>query len=225
MKKSTSQIDLLYLTNMSCKINNERDNEIIDKKEVEFYKKRIFQLCKDILRKNVTDPNVINSFNHFCVNAIEYFKMNDTTEMIQSEYNELNIETSLPFPLHKQDLSCNLSNESPDVLMFKKIEKPNDTLDKFVIKHVVKKNDDMVIPEQKIYNLNDVKYQEKGVEVKAKTSAVAINNKKKKNNKLLKEMASTPKPDAKPNPKPNPKQKKRKAANKKQKKNIINLNV
>jgi hypothetical protein len=206
MKNSTSQIDLLYLTNMSCKINNEADIEIVDKKEVEFYKKRIFQLCKDILRKNVTDPNVVSSFNHFCSNAIDYFKMNDTTEMIQSEYDELSIETSLPFPLPKQDLSSNLSGDSPDLLMFKKIEKPNDTLDKFVIKHVVKKNDDMVIPEQKIYNLNDVKYQEKGVKVKAKTSSVAINNKKKKNNKLLKEkMSPTTNTDVKPSPSQKPK--------------------
>ena len=85
--------------------------------------------------------------------------------------------------------------------MFKKIEKNNkNTMDKFVIKNVVKKQDEMVIPIQKKYNLKDVKYQEKDVEVKSKSSAVAMNNKKKKNKKKL-----------------NPKLKKNK--------NTINLNI
>jgi len=70
--------------------------------------------------------------------------------------------------------------------MFKKIEKKNEiTMDKFVIKNVIKK-DEMIIPKQKHFNLNDVKYQEKDIEVKSKSSVVAMNNKKNKNKKVLK---------------------------------------
>ena len=75
---STNQIDLLYLTNMTtCKNNNGVKVDIVNKKEVDFYKKRIFQLCKDVLRNKHANPMVKDSFDHFCCNAIEYFKMTD----------------------------------------------------------------------------------------------------------------------------------------------------
>ena len=210
---STNQIDLLYLTNMtSCKNNNEVKVNIVDKKEVEFYKKRIFQLCKDMLRNKEPTPNVKDSFDYFCVNAIEYFKMTDKTEMIQNEYNTLNHETGAPTSLPNHADKPNELSEDVNALMFKKIEKKDDKLDKFVIKNVVKKNE-MVIPEQKKYNLTDVKYQEKGVEVKAKTSMVAMNNKKKKNKRDIKKKISETK------------QPKTKQPKTKQKRNVIDLNI
>ena len=50
MKNSTSSIDLMYLTNINNISKSPTDFNIVDKKEVEFYKKRIFQLCKELLR-------------------------------------------------------------------------------------------------------------------------------------------------------------------------------
>ena len=220
---STNQIDLLYLTNMTtCKNNNGVKVDIVNKKEVDFYKKRIFQLCKDMLRNKHANPMVNDSFDHFCCNAIEYFKMTDKTEMIQNEYNTLksgtgdniNMQTSLP------NHNNNPSELSEDVnaLMFKKIAKKDDKLDKFVIKNVVKKKDEMVIPEQKQYNLTDVKYQDKGVEVKAKTSMVAMNNKKKKNKREIKKKIVETK-------QPKTKQPKTKQPKTKQQRNVIDLNI
>lgn len=210
---STNQIDLLYLTNMtSCKNNNEVKVNIVDKKDVEFYKKRIFQLCKDMLRNKENNPNVKDSFDYFCVNAIEYFKMTDKTEMIQNEYNTLNHDADTHTSLPNHNNKPSELSEDVNALMFKKIEKKDDKLDKFVIKNVVKKNE-MVIPEQKQYNLTDVKYQEKGVEVKAKTSIVAMNNKKKKNKREIKKKIAETK---------QPKTKQQKI---KQKRNVIDLNI
>lgn len=179
MKNSTSSIDLMYLTNINNISKSPTDFNIVDKKEVEFYKKRIFQLCKELLRSKKVTPNVNDAFDQFCLNAIEHFKMVDKTEIIQNEYKHL---TSLP----KQSSNLDILDENPDEIMFKKIEKKNEiTMDKFIIKNVIKK-DEMVIPKQKSFNLKDVKYQEKDVEVKSKSSIVAMNNKKKKNKKVLK---------------------------------------
>ena len=50
MKNSTSNIDLMYLTNMGNSNKTQNDFIMVDKKEVEFYKKRIFQLSKELLR-------------------------------------------------------------------------------------------------------------------------------------------------------------------------------
>ena len=209
MKNSTSSIDLMYLTNINNISKSPTDFNIVDRKEVEFYKKRIFQLCKELLRSKKVTPNVNDAFDQFCLNAIEHLKMVDKTEIIQNEYKDL---TSLP----KQSSNLDILNENPDEIMFKKIEKNNDnTMDKFIIKNVIKKEESIVLPTQKTYNLKDVKYQEKNVEVKSKSSAVAIKNKKKKNKKVLKEKEGKSKK----------KENIKKNINKKKSKNVIDLNI
>ena len=79
MKNSTSNIDLMYLTNMGNSNKTQNDFIMVDKKEVEFYKKRIFQLCKDLLRGKEINSNINNTFDEFCSNTIEHFKMIDKT--------------------------------------------------------------------------------------------------------------------------------------------------
>ena len=126
------------------------------------------------------------AFDHFCLTLIDHFKMVDKNEIIQNEYKELEgeVQTSLPYKEKEED-------DNPDELMFKKIEKNDYNLDKFVIKHIVKKEPQIHIPKQKDYNLKDIKYQEKDVEIKSKTSAVAMAKKKRKNKKKLKNAKKT----------------------------------
>ena len=179
MKNSTTSIDLMYLTNINNVNKSSTDFNIIDRKDLEFYKKRIFQMCKDLLRSKKITPNVNDAFDQFCINAIEHFKIIDKTEIIQNQYKNI---TSLP----KQESTVDILDENLDEIMFKKIDqKKGITMDKFVINNVIKKND-MIIPKQKTFNLKDIKYQEKDVKIKSKSSAVAKENKKKKNKKVLK---------------------------------------
>ena len=199
MKNSTTSIDLMYLTNINNVNKSSTDFNIIDRKDLEFYKKRIFQMCKDLLRSKKITPNVNDAFDQFCINAIEHFKIIDKTEIIQNQYKNI---TSLP----KQESTVDILDENLDEIMFKKIDqKKGITMDKFVINNVIKKND-MIIPKQKAFNLKDIKYQEKDVKIKSKSSAVAMENKKKKNKKVLKSKANK-----------KPKQKKVK--------NVIDLNI
>lgn len=199
MKNSTTSIDLMYLTNINNVNKSSTDFNIIDRKDLEFYKKRIFQMCKDLLRSKKITPNVNDAFDQFCINAIEHFKIIDKTEIIQNQYKNI---TSLP----KQESTVDILDENLDEIMFKKIDqKKGITMDKFVINNVIKKND-MIIPKQKTFNLKDIKYQEKDVKIKSKSSAVAMENKKKKNKKVLKSKANK-----------KPKQKKVK--------NVIDLNI
>ena len=171
MKNSTTSIDLMYLTNINNVNKSSTDFNIIDRKDLEFYKKRIFQMCKDLLRSKKITPNVNDAFDQFCINAIEHFKIIDKTEIIQNQYKNI---TSLP----KQESTVDILDENLDEIMFKKIDqKKGITMDKFVINNVIKKND-MIIPKQKAFNLKDIKYQEKDVKIKSKSSAVAMENKK-----------------------------------------------
>ena len=210
INNSTSSIDLMYLTNINNISKSPTDFNKVDRKDVEFYKKRIFQLCKDLLRGKKENSGINDAFDEFCLTAIDHFKMLDRSEIIQNEYKNLNL-SSLP----NQNLSTKILEENPDELIFKKIEKNNDnTMDKFVIKNIIKKEDSMVIPTKKNLNLKDVKYQEKDIEVKSKSSAVAMKNKKKKNKKIL---------NAKQ--KQNPIKQKQSNQNKKKYKNVIDLNI
>ena len=182
MNKNTNltSIDLMYLTNHSRQPREaKKQNELVDRKEVSFYRKRIFQLCKDLLRQNPTSPEINELFDQFCLTAIEHFKMVDKAEIIQNEYKHL--DTDIPVSSYKPE-----DIPDPNEIMFKKIEKPNDKMDRFVIKHITKKESDIHLPTQKKYNLKDVKYQEKDIQVKSKTSAEVMAKKKKTNKTKLK---------------------------------------
>src|SRR6056300_785979 len=182
MNKNTNltSIDLMYLTNHSRQPREaKKQNELVDRKEVSFYRKRIFQLCKDLLRQNPTSPEINELFDQFCLTAIEHFKMVDKAEIIQNEYKHL--DTDIPVSSYKPE-----DIPDPNEIMFKKIEKPNDKMDRFVIKHITKKEPDIHLPTQKKYNLKDVKYQEKDIQVKSKTSAEVMAKKKKTNKTKLK---------------------------------------
>ena len=65
---ATNKIDLMYFTNNSARrMIDEKEEEKekkLDKKDIKFYRKRILQLTKDLLRGGKT-TNIINeSFTH-----------------------------------------------------------------------------------------------------------------------------------------------------------------
>jgi hypothetical protein len=184
VETTTSSIDLMYLTKFNKQSRNTTTHEIVDKKEVVFYRKRIFQLCKDLLRQNEFNSNIKESFDQFCLTAIDHFKMIDKSEIIQNEYKDLDLDK--PVSSFKE---TDIPN--PDMFMFKKIEQPTDKIDRFVIKHITKKEPDIHIPTQKTYNLKDVKYQDKNIKVNAKSSAQVMSKKKKQNKTKLNETSAT----------------------------------
>tara|TARA_B110000483_G_C18155479_1_gene527234 strand:+ start:85 stop:690 length:606 start_codon:yes stop_codon:yes gene_type:complete len=183
---TTTSIDLMYLTNFNKHSRTTASDEIVDKRDVSFYRKRIFQLCKDLLRHNETNPNIKETFDQFCLTAIDHFKMMDRSEILQNEYK--NLDTDIPVSSFKPE-----DIPDPNEFMFKKIEQRDDKIDRFVIKHITKKEPEIHLPKQKKYNLKDVKYQEKNIVVKSKSSAEVMTKKKKQNkNKLNKTKLSNP---------------------------------
>ena len=183
---TTTSIDLMYLTNFNKHSRTTASDEIVDKRDVSFYRKRIFQLCKDLLRHNETNPNIKETFDQFCLTAIDHFKMMDRSEILQNEYK--NLDTDIPVSSFKPE-----DIPDPNEFMFKKIEQRDDKIDRFVIKHITKKEPEIHLPKQKKYNLKDVKYQEKNIVVKSKASAEVMTKKKKQNkNKLNKTKLSNP---------------------------------
>lgn len=71
--------------------NNISENELFYK-EKRFYRKRIMQVAKDLLKnQTIPDMGVIHSFDMFCKSCISYFKCKDKNDILQEEYNDLDL--------------------------------------------------------------------------------------------------------------------------------------
>ena len=90
-----NKIDLYYFTNSTYlnRFNKSQENDNLNE-EIKFYKKRIFQLAKDILRKKEgINKTVEGAFLEFSRFAIQHFKFEDKKEIYQKEYDNMkNIE-------------------------------------------------------------------------------------------------------------------------------------
>lgn len=154
----TTTIDLLYLTNY---LDNKKikENEI-KKKEIRFYKKRILQVTKDLLKGEKITEDVNSCYNGYIRTLIEHFKFIDKKDMIQEEYQNLNNDMS-----SKIDNSFNMMEM--DEMMIKKIEvKEVKTMDDYILKRKKKKEKKIEIPKKKEYNIKDKKFKTKGLRKK-----------------------------------------------------------
>jgi len=150
----TTKIDLLYLTNY---LDNKKikENEI-KKKEIKFYKKRILQVTKDLLKGEMITEDINSSYNDYIRTLIDHFKFIDKKDMIQEEYKNLNYDISL-----NMDNSFNMMEMNE--MMIKKVEvKEIKTMDDYILKRKKKKEKKMEIPKKKEYNIKDKKFKTKG---------------------------------------------------------------
>jgi hypothetical protein len=148
----------------------------IGKEERRFYRKRILDLTRDLLSKpsfheqNVL-PDVKYAFQNYVKTCVEFFKSQDSNDIIQGEYNNYILDASVG----EDALYENINADDPDVLIKKKqaqeaadkllmrsvkMEKP---LDKLVIRTCTKKPDEIIIPKQKDIDLTNPILKEKGI--------------------------------------------------------------
>ena len=80
---------LEYLMNPIYNIELKKSNSINKNysKEIKFYKKRILRMFKNMLKGESTDENIKHAYDNYIKLLIEHFKMIDTNDIIQKEYN------------------------------------------------------------------------------------------------------------------------------------------
>ena len=189
MDSSLNMIDLQFFTPNKVYervFNTERDSKnkskqsSTKKEDFIFYRKRILQLIKDIVKGKKFTPEIHASFDEFTRNAIQHFMFLDKADIIQdsigisqSKNQGKNGSVALP-PIYESE-EQRLANQ----LLYKEPVAPiTRKMDDFVIKkNEVKRN--TVIPKQKKYNIKHDKYKTKGV-----NSEKSI--KKQKKNKVMK---------------------------------------
>lgn len=169
MEVSCDKLNLLYLTNQTYqnkynkleKDKTKKSEIVIDDKDIEFYRKRIFQMTKELLRGKKINSDVNNSFRNFAGVCINYFQFEDAKEVYQKEYE--NMETNEKKP----DLSFNEVEVNKFMMKSEKPEEPKTIKDFLNVKSTYKeKRRKIPIPKRKKVDLKNEKFRTKGIEVK-----------------------------------------------------------
>ena len=127
-----------------------------NRKDKKFYKKRIYNLTRDLLVNKEQDlcfPTDINSsFNNYVNTCISYFKNLDKTDIIQDDYKDM--DDTMQSDMNDQSI------EKADKLLMRSIQLT--PLDNFVTKKVSIKKE-IILPQQKEINLKDPILKNKGL--------------------------------------------------------------
>ena len=167
-------ITLECLTNPGFydKYNLKKNNpNKISKADRKFYKKRIINETKKMLRNDFDTPALKEIFNEYVISLVDYFKIVDKRDILQEDYKNNPPQDKEYYDNVLDeilDISDNNLNNliSPDQLLFKTAnETKKITLDNFVVKHNPPK-ENIIYPEQKEINLKEPSLKTKGLKTK-----------------------------------------------------------
>ena len=188
----SNNIDLITLeclTNPGFydKYNLKKNNpNKISKADRKFYKKRIINETKKMLRNDFDTPALKEIFNEYVISLVDYFKIVDKRDILQEDYKNNPPQDKEYYDNVLDeilDISDNNLNNliSPDQLLFKTAnETKKITLDNFVVKHNPPK-ENIIYPEQKEINLKESSLKTKGIKPK-KIKSTRIKSSVKKEN-------------------------------------------
>jgi hypothetical protein len=175
------QVTLDCLLNKSL-FNNQVKNkkaQCVNKEDKKFYKKRIYNLFKEMLINKVEPedlfPDVKYAYDNFINASINYFKTIDSTDLLQEEYKTLDEQEAININ-DIPELGEDIDVEEADKLMMRSIKITTQTLDKYVKRKSTKPEEKLILPKQKEVNLMDPELKVKGLQ-----SNNNNNNIKKKN--------------------------------------------
>jgi hypothetical protein len=166
--------DFVNRVTLECLVNKELYSSQLrnktatssDKKDARFYKKRIYNLFKEMINGT---PNlelfsdVKSSYDTFVRTAIQYFKAIDRSDLIQSDHNNVG---SLTQDVDNNSIDCStnyVSNYTESLLTMRSIKIETPTLDKYVTKIKTKKATEVILPQQKDIDIQNPNLKSKGI--------------------------------------------------------------
>lgn len=138
----------------------------INKEDLAFYRKRIHNLFKDIISNQSPldmPPDVKYAYDTFVKASIHYFKVADNNDLLQEDYKEVDI------PLHvcrdiDEETSINIvANNEADRLLMRSIKMDIPTLDKYVKRTSVKKENNIILPKSREVDIMNPDLKNKGL--------------------------------------------------------------
>ena len=158
---------LLNKSMFNAHVKNKKAHSI-NKEERKFYKKRIYNLFKEMLiNKSEPDdllPDVKYAYDNFLNASINYFKTIDSNDLLQEEYKTLDDNNVALENINAiTELGDDVGVEEADKLLMRSIKITTPLLDKFVKRKNTKPQEDLIMPKQKEFNLMDPELKEKGL--------------------------------------------------------------
>ena len=151
------QVTLDYLLNKemyNTHVNNKKAAQI-NKEERKLYKKRVYNLFKEIINGSEPEdllPDVKYAYNNFFNSCIHYLKAKDKNDLVQGEYKDFIFTEENEIV---QDVSLNEINQQEnsleaDKMMMRIIKMPPTPtiLDKYVKRKSIKKEELVILPKQ-----------------------------------------------------------------------------
>lgn len=142
----------------------------INKEDLKFYRKRIFNLFKEIISNNPPEdlsPEVSYSYDTFIKSAIHYFKVHDNNDLLQEEYNDLDLDLSKEKKEENNnntEIPENLEiKEETNKLMMRSIKMDVPTLDKYVKRISHKKEESFILPKSREVDIKNPELKNKGI--------------------------------------------------------------
>ena len=127
-----------------------------NRKDKKFYKKRIYNLTRDLLVNKEQElcfpADISSAFDNYVNTCIAYFKNLDKTDILQDDYKD--IVEPIQHGINEQSI------EKADKLLMRSIQLT--PLDSFVTKKVSIKKE-IILPQQKEINLKDPVLKTKGL--------------------------------------------------------------
>ena len=174
-------VTLAYMVNTSqyekYLKKNHIDYDSTFKRDIRFYRKRIISLTKDLFKHHTEndksqnlDTTIMTAFNMYMRACISYLKFSDQSETIQKCYVCLGINqnctyedqdyTNMSGNIKNQKCICKNKDDSFELdkaneLYFKQKEVKKITLDNYVIRKNVKKDEPIAYPQQFTFNPRD----------------------------------------------------------------------
>ena len=167
MDVSANPLDLIYFTNSASykRINNAKLKENKDEyvKDIQFYRKRILQITKDLLRNKEDNEDIKRVFNIYSKELIRHFKFVDKKDIMQEDYQNLGINNT-----KKVNIDFELEEQNK-LMMREKNGKEKSTIESFInVKVKNKKVYKPYIPQKKVINITVEDLKNKGVKNKSK---------------------------------------------------------
>jgi len=171
---NTDGVTLEYLLNpvyhtgvFQSKSKQDAKDDPVSNVDVKFYRKRISALSRDIMRGNVANTIVQEAHDEYVKAAIQYFKVNDKTEILQKEHEsgQANVERKGEDQTLDNNKDSNFDIGMVNKAFFEAPEtrQPRQTLDNFVTSKTLKIAEPVKHPQRRQINLKTKELRMKGV--------------------------------------------------------------
>lgn len=164
--------EYLHQVTLNCLMNKDQyakyiKNEVTKptiRKDKKFYRKRIYNLTKELLlsleQPTNLSPDVKYAFDNYIKTCIQYFKAIDNNDIIQEDYKDINNDT---LNTSVDGIDNIITPEEANNFLMRSVKINAPSLDNFIIKTITKKPENIILPQQKEINLMDPILKNKGI--------------------------------------------------------------